>query len=70
MNILEIIAKKRDAKELSKEEIEYFVKGYTDSTIQDYQAAALVMAIYMICEEFAWMNHPQEYHTYKAERRE
>ena len=47
MNILEIIAKKRDAKELSKEEIEYFVKGYTDGTIQDYQAAALIMAIYI-----------------------
>ena len=47
MNILEIIAKKRDAKELNKEEIEYFVKGYTDGTIKDYQAAALVMAIYI-----------------------
>lgn len=47
MNILEIIAKKRDAKELSKEEIEYFIKGYTNGEIQDYQAAALVMAIYI-----------------------
>ncbi len=47
MNILEIIAKKRDAKELSKEEIEYFVKGYTQDEIKDYQAAALVMAIYI-----------------------
>lgn len=47
MNILEIIAKKRDAKELSKEEIEYFVKGYTEERIKDYQAAALVMAIYI-----------------------
>ena len=47
MNILDIIAKKRDAKELSKEEIEYFIKGYTNGEIQDYQAAALVMAIYI-----------------------
>ena len=47
MNILEIIAKKRDSKELSKEEIEYFVKGYTDGSIKDYQAAALIMAIYI-----------------------
>lgn len=47
MNILEIISKKRDAKELSKEEIEYFVKGYTEGSIKDYQAAALVMAIYI-----------------------
>ena len=47
MNILEIISKKRDAKELSKEEIEYFIKEYTNGKIQDYQAAALVMAIYI-----------------------
>lgn len=47
MNILEIIAKKRDAKELSKEEIEYFIKGYTNGEIQDYQASALIMAIYI-----------------------
>ena len=47
MNILDIIAKKRDKKELTKDEIEYFVKGYTDGSITDYQAAALVMAIYI-----------------------
>ena len=47
MNILDIIAKKRDKKELTKEEIEFFVKGYTDGSITDYQAAALVMAIYI-----------------------
>ncbi len=47
MNILEIIAKKRDGKELSKEEIEYFIKEYTKGNITDYQAAALVMAIYI-----------------------
>ena len=47
MNILEIIAKKRDSKELSKEEIEYFVAGYTKGEIQDYQASALIMAIYI-----------------------
>ena len=47
MNIQEIIAKKRDGKELSKEDIEYFVSKYTDGTITDYQAAALVMSIYI-----------------------
>lgn len=47
MNILEIIAKKRDKKELTKEEIEYFVKEYTKGTIADYQASALIMAIYI-----------------------
>ena len=39
--------KKRDKKELSKEEIEFFVQGYTKGTITDYQAAALIMAIYI-----------------------
>lgn len=47
MNILEIIAKKRDCKKLSKEEIEYFIKEYTNGNITDYQASALVMAIYI-----------------------
>lgn len=47
MNILDIIAKKRDGKKLDKEEIEYFIQGYTDDEITDYQAAALVMAIYI-----------------------
>ncbi len=47
MNILEIIAKKRDAKNLSKQEIEFFIKEYTQNNITDYQAAALIMAIYI-----------------------
>ena len=47
MNILSIIANKRDKKVLSKEEIDFFVEGYTRGTITDYQAAALIMAIYI-----------------------
>lgn len=47
MNIIEIITKKRDKKTLSKEEIEYFVEEYTKGNITDYQASALVMAIYI-----------------------
>ena len=47
MNILNIIAKKRDGLKLDKDEIEYFIKGYTEGTITDYQAAALIMAIYI-----------------------
>lgn len=47
MNILEIIAKKRDKEVLSKEEIDFFVKNYTNGNITDYQAAALIMAIYI-----------------------
>ena len=47
MNILEIIEKKRDSKELSKEEINYFISEYTNGNIADYQIAALIMAIYL-----------------------
>lgn len=47
MNILEIIEKKRNKKELTKEEIEYFIKGYVNEEVADYQAAALVMAIFI-----------------------
>ena len=45
MNILDIIEKKKIAEELSKEEIDFFIKGYTSGEIPDYQAAALIMAI-------------------------
>ena len=47
MNIQEIIAKKRDKQELSKQEIDYFITEYTKGNITDYQASALVMAIYI-----------------------
>lgn len=47
MDILEIIGKKQNKEELTKQEIEYFVKEYTNGNIADYQAAALVMSIYI-----------------------
>ena len=47
MTILDIIEKKRDKQELTKEEIEFFIEGYTKGIIMDYQAAALIMAIYL-----------------------
>ena len=47
MNIKEIIAKKRDKQKLSKEEIEFFITNCTNGEIADYQAAALIMAIYL-----------------------
>ena len=47
MNIQEIIAKKRDKQKLSKEEIGFFVREYTNEKIADYQASALIMAIYI-----------------------
>ena len=46
MRMYDIIKNKRDNKELTKEEIEFFVKGYTDGSIPDYQVSALAMAIF------------------------
>ena len=46
MKILDLIIKKRDGMKLSKEEIDFFVKGVTDGTIPDYQTSAMLMAIY------------------------
>lgn len=47
MRIYDIIRKKRDGKELSDEEITFFVDGYTLGEISDYQASALLMAIFI-----------------------
>ncbi|MFA5341100.1 MAG: thymidine phosphorylase [Clostridia bacterium] len=46
MRMYDIIQRKRDNHELTDEQIRFFVKGYTDGSIPDYQAAALLMAIY------------------------
>ncbi|MED3660580.1 pyrimidine-nucleoside phosphorylase [Ureibacillus terrenus] len=46
MRMVDIIEKKRDGKELSKEEIRFFVNGYTEGAIPDYQAASFLMAVY------------------------
>lgn len=46
MNIYEIIEKKKAGHELTKEEIQYFVSGYTKNEIPDYQISALLMAIF------------------------
>lgn len=46
MRMYDIIMKKRNGGELSKEEIEFFVEGYTKGKIPDYQVSALMMAIY------------------------
>lgn len=46
MRMYDIILKKRDGGVLTDEEIAFFVKGYTDGSIPDYQASALTMAIF------------------------
>lgn len=45
MRAVDIIIKKRDHGELSKEEIEFFVQGFTRGEISDYQVAAWAMAV-------------------------
>ncbi len=58
MNMYDIIYTKREGGALSREEIEYFVKGYTEGSIPDYQASALLMAIFlqkMSKEETFWL---------------
>ncbi|MES5954540.1 pyrimidine-nucleoside phosphorylase [Bacillus fungorum] len=46
MRMVDIIAKKRDGKELTTEEIKFFINGYTNGSIPDYQVSALAMAIF------------------------
>lgn len=46
MRMVDIITKKQNGEELTTEEIKFFIKGYTDGSIPDYQASALAMAIY------------------------
>ena len=47
MQAVDVIAKKRDGGELSREEIEFFVQGFTQGQIPDYQVAAWLMAVYL-----------------------
>ncbi|MDZ5782364.1 pyrimidine-nucleoside phosphorylase [Marinococcus luteus] len=46
MRMVDIIAKKRDGKELNEEEIRWFVESYSNGEVPDYQASAFAMAIY------------------------
>jgi len=45
MKAVDIIIKKREKQELSKEEINFFINGFTSGDIPDYQAAAWAMAV-------------------------
>ncbi len=58
MNMLEILYHKRDGGKLSKEQIDFFVSQYTKGAIPDYQASALLMAIFfrdLDREETYWL---------------
>ncbi|WP_068776791.1 pyrimidine-nucleoside phosphorylase [Paenibacillus sp. FJAT-26967] len=46
MRMVDLIAKKRDGKELTTEEINFIINGYTKGDIPDYQVSAFAMAIY------------------------
>lgn len=45
MRMVDVIEKKRDGHELSEEEIRFFIRGYVDGSIPDYQASAFTMAV-------------------------
>jgi pyrimidine-nucleoside phosphorylase len=47
MRAIDIIEKKRDGGELSAEEIRWFIGGFTNGEIPDYQAAAWLMAVFL-----------------------
>ena len=46
MRAVDLIQRKRDGGELSEEEIDFFVRGYVQGEIPDYQAAALAMSVF------------------------
>lgn len=46
MQMTDIITKKKQGLALTKEEIKFFVQGYADNIIPDYQISSLMMAIY------------------------
>ncbi|MFC0180931.1 pyrimidine-nucleoside phosphorylase [Thorsellia kenyensis] len=61
MRIVDIITKKVNGKALSPAEINFFIQGYTEGTIPDYQASALLMAIF-----FQDMNEDERAHLTMA----
>ncbi|WP_285603677.1 thymidine phosphorylase, partial [Enterococcus faecalis] len=46
MRMVDIIEKKRDGHQLTSEEIQFIINGYTDGSIPDYQVSAFLMAVF------------------------
>ncbi|MCX5800210.1 MAG: thymidine phosphorylase [Candidatus Eisenbacteria bacterium] len=46
MNACQIIAKKRDGKPITEEEIQFFIKGFAEGAVADYQMSAFLMAVF------------------------
>lgn len=63
LNMSEIIYKKREGMALTAEEIKFFISGYVDGSIPDYQAAALLMAIF-----FKGLNREETFQLTEAMR--
>lgn len=64
MRMYDIIKHKRDGLELTPEELNFFVAGYVNGTVPDYQAAALAMAIFyqgMTERETGWFTNEMAY---------
>ncbi|RLL46905.1 pyrimidine-nucleoside phosphorylase [Oceanobacillus piezotolerans] len=61
MRMIDIIERKRDGFELTKEEIDFAISGYTNGDIPDYQMSAFAMAIY-----FKDMTKDERIHLTKA----
>lgn len=61
MNFLDIIQKKKENKDLSEEEIKFFIENYVKGEIPDYQVSAFFMAVY-----FNKLNLDETYYLTKA----
>lgn len=61
MLMVDIIRKKRDGGKLSKEEIDFFINGYVNGSIPDYQVSALMMAVF-----FKGMDDEETHHLTQA----